>query len=181
MKILRRENKQKHRYLVHTWSDKALKYTVVNRTLPSLHGGLLEITLTVPLIYRDNLAEAWLIIKPNKQTNIAASSLGFTQKLCYIYIYIRILTLALNLILGQRTIQEKRLSKRRRGELGRIFWETFLSKRSMLNAQLYYYNLHQINNIIINNRYIISETRNAQGDYLEKPQIQIISFHKTKN
>ena len=38
--------KQKHGYLFHTWSDKAFKGTVVNRTLPSLHGGSLEITLT---------------------------------------------------------------------------------------------------------------------------------------
>ena len=32
-------------------SDKVFKVTVVNRALPSLHGGSLEITLTVPLIY----------------------------------------------------------------------------------------------------------------------------------
>ena len=48
------ENKQfkelkKHEYLVHTWSDKALKGTVVNRALAFLHGDSLEITLTVPL------------------------------------------------------------------------------------------------------------------------------------
>ena len=42
--------KQKHGHLLNTWSDKAFKGTVVNRTLPSLQGGLLEITLTVPLI-----------------------------------------------------------------------------------------------------------------------------------
>ena len=38
---------QKHGYLIHTWSDKSFKGTVVNRVLPSLDGGLLEITLTV--------------------------------------------------------------------------------------------------------------------------------------
>ena len=31
-----------------TWSDKAFKGTVVNRALPSLHGGWLEITALVP-------------------------------------------------------------------------------------------------------------------------------------
>ena len=31
------------------WSDKCVKDTVVNRALPFLHGGSLEITLTVPL------------------------------------------------------------------------------------------------------------------------------------
>ena len=36
--------KQKHEFLIH-----AFKGTVVNRTLPSLHGGSFEITLTVPL------------------------------------------------------------------------------------------------------------------------------------
>ena len=41
--------KQKHGYLIYTWSDKAFKGAVVNRTLPFLHGGSLEITLTVPL------------------------------------------------------------------------------------------------------------------------------------
>ena len=41
--------KQKHWYLIHTWSEKAVKGTVVNLTLPSLHGGSFEITPTVPL------------------------------------------------------------------------------------------------------------------------------------
>ena len=41
--------KQKKLYLIHSLSDKAFKGTVVNRALPSLHGGLLEITLTVPV------------------------------------------------------------------------------------------------------------------------------------
>ena len=40
---------QKHGDLINTWSDRAFKGTVVNPALPSLHGGLLEITLTVPL------------------------------------------------------------------------------------------------------------------------------------
>ena len=34
--------------LIHTWSDKVFKGTVVNRTLPSLHGG--SIMFTVPLM-----------------------------------------------------------------------------------------------------------------------------------
>ena len=38
-----------HGYLIHTWSDKALKGTVVSRALPCLKWGSLEITLTVPL------------------------------------------------------------------------------------------------------------------------------------
>ena len=41
--------KQKNAYLIHTWSDEAFKGTVVNRTMSSLHGGSLEITLTVPI------------------------------------------------------------------------------------------------------------------------------------
>ena len=41
--------KQKHWYLIHTWSDKTFKGTVVNRTLPSLHAGSLEIKRTVYL------------------------------------------------------------------------------------------------------------------------------------
>ena len=32
-------NKQKPWYIIHTWSNKAIKATVVNQTLPSLHGG----------------------------------------------------------------------------------------------------------------------------------------------
>jgi len=32
-----------HWYLIHTWTDKAFKCTVLNRALPSLHGGSLEI------------------------------------------------------------------------------------------------------------------------------------------
>ena len=43
--------KQNHWYLIHTWSDRAFKGTVVNRTLPSLHGGLLNITLLVLLLF----------------------------------------------------------------------------------------------------------------------------------
>jgi len=39
--------KQNHWYLIRTWSDKAFKGTVVNRALTSLHGGLLEIMLTI--------------------------------------------------------------------------------------------------------------------------------------
>ena len=34
---------------INSWSDEASKGTVVNWTLPSLHAGSLEITLTVPL------------------------------------------------------------------------------------------------------------------------------------
>ena len=48
MKINNLKTKQKHEYLSHK-SDKALKGTVVYRVLPSLNGGSLEITLTVPL------------------------------------------------------------------------------------------------------------------------------------
>ena len=40
--------KQKHWYLINTWSEKAFKGTVVNRALPSVDGGSLKITLTVP-------------------------------------------------------------------------------------------------------------------------------------
>jgi len=41
--------KQKHAYLIHTWSDKAFKGRVVHRALPSLHGWSLEIKRSVPL------------------------------------------------------------------------------------------------------------------------------------
>ena len=40
----------KHGYLIHTWSDKAFKGTIVNQALSSLNWGSLKITLTVPLI-----------------------------------------------------------------------------------------------------------------------------------
>ena len=39
----------KHWYLIYTWSEQYIKVTVVNRTMPSKHGGSLEITPTVPL------------------------------------------------------------------------------------------------------------------------------------
>ena len=39
--------KQKHGYLMHTWSDKAYKGTIVNQALSYFHGGSLEITLSV--------------------------------------------------------------------------------------------------------------------------------------
>ena len=42
-------NKQKHGYLIHTWSDKALKDNVVNLSLSYLDGGSLEITRTIRL------------------------------------------------------------------------------------------------------------------------------------
>ena len=41
--------KQNHWYLIRSWPGRAFKGTVVNQALPSLHGGSLEITLTVPL------------------------------------------------------------------------------------------------------------------------------------
>ena len=43
-------------YLIHTWSAKAIKGTVVNRALASLPGGALNITPTVPL---NTLLEVW--------------------------------------------------------------------------------------------------------------------------
>ena len=36
-------------FVTHTLSDKAFKGTFINQALPSLHGGSIEITLTVPL------------------------------------------------------------------------------------------------------------------------------------
>ena len=41
--------KSKQGYIIQTWSDIALKGTIVNRTFPSLNRGSLETTLTVPL------------------------------------------------------------------------------------------------------------------------------------
>ena len=40
--------KQKHGYLIHTWSDKAFMGTAVKQALPSLHGGSVEIALIAP-------------------------------------------------------------------------------------------------------------------------------------
>ena len=44
-------NLEKRQYLPHYWSDKGLKGTLVTRAVSTCHGGSLEITLTVPLIY----------------------------------------------------------------------------------------------------------------------------------
>ena len=41
-------NENKYLYLIHTWSDKALKGTVVNRALQSLHEGWVDIKYTAP-------------------------------------------------------------------------------------------------------------------------------------
>ena len=48
-KIIRFQNYE-HFYLICNCSDKDIKSTVVNRALPSFHGGSLETTLTIPLI-----------------------------------------------------------------------------------------------------------------------------------
>ena len=42
-------SKQKQGVLIHTLLIKSFKVTVVNRTLPSLYEGLLDVTLTVSL------------------------------------------------------------------------------------------------------------------------------------
>ena len=47
--------KQKHGYLIHTWSDKAFNGTVVNRAMSSVHGESLGNTLTVPLTYYESI------------------------------------------------------------------------------------------------------------------------------
>ena len=62
MKI-KRENKQKHWYIIHTCQ--ILKATAVNRALPSLQGGLFKITLTVP----SRLEVQAEIISSNKWSN----------------------------------------------------------------------------------------------------------------
>ena len=41
--------------MTQTWPDKGFKVTVVTQALPSLHGGSLDITLTVPLNNRTRL------------------------------------------------------------------------------------------------------------------------------
>ena len=41
-------NLEKRQYLLHNRSDNSFKGTVVHRTVPSLHGGSLEISLPVP-------------------------------------------------------------------------------------------------------------------------------------
>ena len=45
----KKERNKKHKYLIHTLSNKAFKNTVVNQALSCLPGGLLEITLTKSL------------------------------------------------------------------------------------------------------------------------------------
>ena len=42
-------SKRKPAYLIHIWWDRAFKGAIVNRALPSLPGGSLEILLTVTL------------------------------------------------------------------------------------------------------------------------------------
>ena len=48
--LIRNKHLEKRRYFPHFSSNKSFKGTVVNRTLPSLHGGSLQITFTVPLV-----------------------------------------------------------------------------------------------------------------------------------
>ena len=42
---------EKRQYLPHYWSDDSFKGNVWNQALTSLHGGSLQITRTVPIIY----------------------------------------------------------------------------------------------------------------------------------
>ena len=58
--MIRTQNKlEKRQYLSQYFSDKGLFMgTVVNRALPSVHGGLLEITLTLGWKY-----ENWVLMK----------------------------------------------------------------------------------------------------------------------
>ena len=44
-------------------SDQGFNGTVVNRALPSFHGGSLEITLTVPLVPEKNLCTVQLFLE----------------------------------------------------------------------------------------------------------------------
>ena len=43
-------NKQKHAYIIHTWSDKAFKETDENGALPFFNGESILTMLTVPLM-----------------------------------------------------------------------------------------------------------------------------------
>ena len=52
-------NPFKLQYLKHYWSDTGFKGTVVNPSLPSLHGGSLETTFTVPLMVHENNKKQW--------------------------------------------------------------------------------------------------------------------------
>ena len=56
--------KQWHLGLIHTWSDKVFKGTVVYRTLPSLLGGSKDITITVPITEIVNLKILFKINQP---------------------------------------------------------------------------------------------------------------------
>jgi len=52
---------------IPAWSGKAFKGTVVNRALPPLLGGSLEITLTIPLIHQQRFFPC--PVCPNKHGN----------------------------------------------------------------------------------------------------------------
>ena len=46
---------EKQHYLPHYWSDQGFKRIVVDRAMPSLHGGSFEIMLTVTLRNKNSL------------------------------------------------------------------------------------------------------------------------------
>ena len=50
---------KKHKYLIYSWSDKALKGNAINWVFPFLHGGSIEITQTVPLI---EIYDVWCLL-----------------------------------------------------------------------------------------------------------------------
>ena len=49
----------KQHYLPHYWLTEGLKGTVVNSAFTSLHGGSLDITLTVPLREAKERSDKW--------------------------------------------------------------------------------------------------------------------------
>ena len=73
--------KQKHGYLIHTWSDNDFKGTVVNRALSCFYRGSLEITRTVPLSFFDEVISIDFLFSESSIHN--CTLLIFTKKKVY--------------------------------------------------------------------------------------------------
>ena len=65
------EKEQKHWYLIHTWLEKPFKCTVIIQALPTLHGGSLKITLTVPLTICNDIAQDKCVYWPVNEGELA--------------------------------------------------------------------------------------------------------------
>jgi len=81
----------KYVYLIHAWSDKPFKGTDVYQTLPSLHRGSFEITLTVPLkvLFAKNERRYRHTAKNNCFWSLLFTFLSVARKLLKNYLYSR--------------------------------------------------------------------------------------------